>query len=449
MVFMQTRRAKLGYEMMLLPSLESFIPADHRLRKLDRVLDLSFIHDAVRDRYCQDNGRPSVDPEVVVRLFLLQAIAGIRSVRELMNEVHVNLAYRWFIGYGVEEALPDHSTLSKALDRLGDEVFDRLFHQSIAQCRESGLLEGRVLHVDATTIRADLDRDRVGTPDSPDPEARFGKFPGKHTAPGYKQHTVVDHASRVIVDVSVTPADCHEHNGAVAAVDRAVTHVGQAPEAVCADAAYASGHNRAEMEQRGIRLVSPPPEARDCTGRGHYTTADFAYDEQRDEFTCPAGQTLRCVGAVKQRPSQRRYRALRSACGVCPLKSRCTTAPQRTLKVSVHHAALVRLRADSRTASFRALYRARSHVIEGVFAEAKLWHRLGRAWRRGLSNMLIQSLLIATVLNCKRLFDVPGRRLAVAQAIAAVRSALRRILGVDGIIRCQHAVQAMKIRCAN
>src|SRR3970282_744675 len=95
---MQTRREKLGYEMMLLPPLENFVPADHRLRKLDRVLDLSFVHEAVRERYCQDNGRPSVDPEVVMRLFILQALEGIRSVRELMNEAEVNLAYRWFIG---------------------------------------------------------------------------------------------------------------------------------------------------------------------------------------------------------------------------------------------------------------------------------------------------------------------------------------------------------------
>jgi transposase len=132
MVFMQTRREQLGYEMTLLPSLEVLVPADYRLRKLNRVLDLSFVHEVVRDRYCQDNGRPSIDPEVILRLFMLQAIEGIRSVRELMNEVQVNFAYRWFIGYRVDEPLPDHSTLSRALDRFGDDVFDALFQRSIA-----------------------------------------------------------------------------------------------------------------------------------------------------------------------------------------------------------------------------------------------------------------------------------------------------------------------------
>ena len=86
---MQTKREQSGFEMTLLPPLESLIPADHHLRRLDRVLDLSFVHEAVRDRYCQDNGRPSIDPEVVLRLFLLQALEGITHVRKLMRQVSV------------------------------------------------------------------------------------------------------------------------------------------------------------------------------------------------------------------------------------------------------------------------------------------------------------------------------------------------------------------------
>ena len=86
---MQTKRERLDYGMALLPPLEQLVPDDHPIRRLDQVLDLSFIHESVRDRYCQDNGRPSVDPEVVVRLFLIQALNGITSVRQLMREVQV------------------------------------------------------------------------------------------------------------------------------------------------------------------------------------------------------------------------------------------------------------------------------------------------------------------------------------------------------------------------
>lgn len=252
---MQTRREKLGLAMMLLPPMESFIPADHRLQKLNRVLDLSFVHEAVRDRYCQDNGRPSVDPEVILRLFILQAIEGIRSVRELLNEVQVNLAYRWFIGYDLSEALPDHSPLSRALDRFGDAVFDRLFAQSIIACQKSGLIKGQVLHLDATLIRADIQKDQAGQPGCADPDARYGRKKGM---PGYKQQTVVDGETRVIVDVSVRPANHHDQEGAVEAVDRAMMRIDHVPEAVCADSAYANGPNAEAMEDRSIRLVSPP-----------------------------------------------------------------------------------------------------------------------------------------------------------------------------------------------
>jgi len=407
---MQTKKEKFGYEMTLLPPMETLIPEDHYLRQLDRVLDLSFVHEVVREHYCQDNGRPSIDPEVIIRLFLIKSMDKIVHVRELMRQVQVNLAYRWFIGYSLDEKLPDHSTLSRALDRFGDEVFDELFKRSIARCEASGLIEGKVLHVDATTIRADLDRNRVGKPDSPDPDARFGRFPDGKTHPGYKQHTVADGKARVIVSLSVTPANVSEHDKALAVIDEAISRLSAVPETVCADGAYSSGNNSAALEERGIRLVSPPPKAVTYTGDKYFTVEDFVYDEKRDVFICPAGSVLKCLGKVKARPNQRLYAGLRSVCRKCKLKDKCTQSSRRQLKVGVNHAALVRLRTDSRTESFKKLYRSRAPVIEGIFGEAKEWHGLRRAWRRGLSKMRVQSLLIAAVINFKRLIAhiIPG-----------------------------------------
>jgi len=317
-----------------------------------------------------------------------------------------NLAYRWFIGYSLDEKLPDHSTLSKALDRFGDEVFNELFERSIIQCKKNGLIEGRVMHIDATTIRADLDRDRVGTPDSPDPDARYGHFPDGRLKPGYKQHTVVDEKRRVVVGLDVSPANEHEHDHAVGVIDDALRSSGFHPEAVCADAAYGSGDNREAMEKRGIRLVSPPPKVMTSAGGNYFTTEDFEYDEKGDVFTCPAGSVLKYVGRVKERPNQRRYAGPQNVCRECRLKNKCTRSSRRQLKVGSNHAALRRLRADSQTDSFRKLYRSRAPVIEGIFAEAKLWHGLRRAWRRGLSKMRVQCFLIAAVLNLKRLTAV-------------------------------------------
>jgi transposase len=401
---MQTKREQGQTRMMLLPPLESFIPEDHLIRRLNRVLDLSFVHEAVREYYCQNNGRPSVDPEVIIRLFLLQAIEGIAHVRDLMRQVQVNLAYRWFIGYELDEGLPDHSTLSRALDRLGDNIFDELFSRSIGQCQEKGLLEGRVLHVDATTIRADLDADRVNKPDSPDPDARFGRFPDGTLRPGYKQQTVVDDCSRVIVDVEVMPANEYDGNSALEAIDRAIARIEKKPEAVCADSAYANGENAAGCEARDIRLVSPPAAAVNSRGgEGCFTIEAFDYDEKRDVFICPAGEVLRRVFEEPGHPGRYRYRVGIRICKRCKLKSQCTKSVQRNLNAGAHHGAMVRLRDDSKTEGFGRLYRSRAPAIEGIFAEEKSWHGLGRAWRRGLAKMRVQCLLIAAVINFKRL----------------------------------------------
>jgi transposase len=442
---MQTRRETSQQRLMLLPPLEAFVPKDHYLRRLDKVLDLSFVHEAVRDRYCQDNGRPSIDPEVVVRLFLIQAMEGIVHVRELMRQVQVNLAYRWFIGYSLEEELPDHSTLSRALDRFGDALFNELFERSIKACKKSGLIEGKVLHIDATTIRADIDRDKVGKPESSDPDARYGKFPGKNTAPGYKQHTLADDKSRVIVGVSVTPANIHEHDETLPLVDETLTRLESPPEALCGDAAYASGRNYNELKKRGIELISPPPKPRTYTGSSYFSVEEFEYDEENDLFVCPAGKKLKYLRTEEER-GRRIYRGRLTHCRDCYLKSQCTGGKQRYLKVSSNHSGIVELRANSETESFKRLYAKRAPTIEGIFAEAKQWHGLRRAWRRGLSNMLVQSLLVATVLNYKRLVAALGPSSA---AFWLLRRALKAIWRLAELISATILPTGEETACAS
>ena len=438
---MQTRHNNWQSEMMLLPSIEDRIPRDYYLRRMKDVLDLSFVHDMVRPLYCQDNGRPSIDPEVIIRLFLLQAITGIASVRQLLREADLHLGYRWFIGYGASEALPDHSSLSRALSRFGDGVFNEIFERSIAQCRTSGLIDGRVLHIDATTIRADLDRDRVDKPNSPDPDARFGRFPDGTKQPGFKQQTVVDDKSRVILAIDVLPANAAEGSNATGALDKAAKRLEEPPEAMCADSAYASGENRAECEARGVRLVSPPRRARNHHSNEYFTIERFTYDELRDMFICPAGKFLKKAGRGGSKPDRWKYRASQKDCGSCPLKSECTKAPQRCVNVSGHHAALVRLREDSQSSEFQVLYRRRAPVIEGLFAEAKQWHGLARATRRGLSKVRVQCLLVASVLNLKRLASVIGS-LANGMQVAVVKLSL-----LHSILRVFRRLFAATQRC--
>ena len=234
-------------------------------------------------------------------------------------------------------------------------MFDELFTRSIAQCSAAGLIDGRGSALGCDNVRAHLDRERVGTPDSPDPDAPYGKFPGKRTAPGYKQQEVVDAAS-------------HGGVGGLGGCQRIVRNtmgrltrwIGRWTVSVrhrrpCVPTpAYASGHNKAALEARGVRLVRSSHQESRPTWIGHQSRhQDLSYDETRDEFTCPArmplGDVLRCQGSS---PPASVSGVTHSVSRRCPLKPRCTIAPQRTLKVSADHAALLRLQADSRTAAF-------------------------------------------------------------------------------------------------
>jgi hypothetical protein len=194
----------------------------------------------------------------------------------------------------------------------------------------------------------------------------------------------------------------HEHDEVISLMDGVLSRLKSPPDALCGDRAYASGRNYDELKDRGVKLVSPPPKPRTYTGGMYFSVEEFEYDKENDLFICPAGKKLKCIHTEKER-GRRVYKGRLTHCRDCYLRSQCTGGKQRFIKVSANHAGLVELRADSRTEQFRRLYSRRAPNIEGIFAEAKQWHGLRRAWRRGLRKMLVQSLLVATVLNYKRL----------------------------------------------
>src|SRR3954453_22727011 len=137
-------------------SLRQLVPDDHILARVDRVLDLAWLHDEVADLYCADNGRPGIDPEAAVRLMLAGFLLGIVHDRRLMREARVNLAIRWFVGYGLHEALPDHSSLTRIRQRWGAECFRRIFERTVLACVAAKIAKGEIVHVDASLIRADV-----------------------------------------------------------------------------------------------------------------------------------------------------------------------------------------------------------------------------------------------------------------------------------------------------
>jgi transposase len=141
-------------------SLEDLVPASNFYRHLDVKLDLSFVREWVHDLYA-DRGRPSIDPVVFFKLQLVMFFEGIRSERKLIETASLNLAHRWYLGYALDEALPDHSSLTRIRQRLGVDVFQRFFEQIVDLCQEAGLVWGRELFVDATKVAANADVDSL------------------------------------------------------------------------------------------------------------------------------------------------------------------------------------------------------------------------------------------------------------------------------------------------
>src|SRR5215207_11359526 len=155
-VCMLGRKNRDQLELFITGSLRQLVPDDHVLVRVDQVLDLSWLRDEVADLYCADNGRPGIDPEVAVRLMLAGLLLGIVHDRRLMREAQVNLAIRWFSGYGLHEAWPDHSSLTRIRQRWGPERFKAILARSVQACVAAGIAKGEVVHIDASLIRADV-----------------------------------------------------------------------------------------------------------------------------------------------------------------------------------------------------------------------------------------------------------------------------------------------------
>ncbi len=431
--------------------LRELIPADHPLRKIDRILDLSWLRAEVAECYCLDNGRPGIDPEAAVRLMLAGLIEGIVHDRKLMRQAQVNLAIRWFAGYRLTDKLPDASSFTKIRARWGEERFRRIFLRTVSQCVGAGLVAGETIHVDATLIRADAswdsltrqyvekvietngvdvlpeddDPDDPSRPDDPpqdpakgkgkvkkvsrtDPEASMATSCRTHRLePSYKQHTAVDSQAGVVVDVVVTTGQVSEGKHLVGQIDRVEANIGQEIYAVSADKGYAHSANYAELLRRDIEHAIPPQKP--VTRKGRMPLSRFRYDAMRDEVRCPRKKRLL---AGSHSGSGRWFRSNPKDCRNCPLHDRCIPAgkKRRQILISDDYVALLAARRAAARRDETWLSRQRRHrvLVEGAHGEAKAVHGLSRAARRGRWNVAIQSYLTAAVMNLKRLAGLAG-----------------------------------------
>ena len=428
-------------------NLEDRIPANHLLRRIDAVLDLSWFRAELAPSYSH-TGCPSVDPELMIRMLLVGYCYSIRSERRLCQEVELNLAYRWFCRLGLEDKVPDHSTFS--VNRHGrfrdGDVFRKVFERIVRQCMDAGLVKGEGFAVDASVIEADASRfqrikgsevdwteeqlasrpvreylaalDGEQSPTNPerkpkalsptDPMAAWTTRGRNKVMFGYSLNYLIDMEHAVIVDVEATPTRISkEVDVTETMIERTQDRFALKPRHIAGDVAYGTGEMLGWLVNRGIDPHVPVWDQSEVAADGKFVRADFDYDKERDLYICPGGKELKTSGTVHDGTTIK-YIAKRSDCTQCPLKPKCTTGRERRVSRDVNQEARDYTQALMETDAYKHS-RCQRKKIERLFGEAKHIHALVRLRLRGLSGAKDEFLLIATVQNLKRLVQLAIR----------------------------------------
>jgi len=435
------------------PSIEDIVPADDIYRQIEAAVDFDFVYDALRPYYCADNGKYSTDPVVVLKSLLIAFIEGILSERKLERQLHLNAAYRWFLGLGYHERVPDHSTISQLRRRKFNdaEIFKQLFIHILWLCAEAGLVSGKLLITDSTHVKANAskaskmkievertaadffdqldayeaeERERLGLPEierrapmpkkeeqtrsQTDPEAGWLTRPGKPDGFHYLSHQTLDAEHGIIVDVHITPGNTHDSIPYLEQIDRAtdiLENMGIRVEAVCGDSAYDTATIHKELDGRDLGVYMPAKKTSD-TSKTEYKRGHFVYNRETDSFTCPAGQTLtfRCLQRLESGVF-REYRADAKVCQACPHHGKCLAPSQkaRKIQVNIFQDIVDKHHAGEGSAKYNAALRKRQIWCEGTFATQKARHNLGQMFRRGIRAATDHCLLAACAINLKRL----------------------------------------------
>ena len=432
---------------------DDLVPSDHLVRKLDAVLDLSGLRAELRPFYSH-TGRPSIDPELMLRMLIIGYVFAIRSERQLCSEVQVNMAYRWFCGLSIESKIPDHSVFSRARnERFRDaDLLRRLFETVVATCIASGLVGGDGFSVDASLIKADvnpakrvagdeaidwpdraqasravrdylnaLDRESAETTQPTrgrtkkprmaisltDPQASWTAYRKVRSIFAYHANYLVDNKLGVIVDAEGNRANrIDENNAALAMVERVARRFALKPKRLAADTAYGNARTLKNLVEQGIEPHIPVIDKSTRTD-GLFSRAEFRYDQSRDLYICPGGKQLKTSGTVHEGTTLR-YLAKRRDCAACALKPRCTRGPERRLARDVDEPIRDYVRALAETPAFKRSRDERKKV-EMAFAHMKRIFKLDRLRLRGLAGARDEVLLTATAQNLRKLARYAGQ----------------------------------------
>lgn len=434
-------------------SCDDLVPKDHVLRDIENAIDFSFIYDEVKDLYCDNNGRPSIDPVVLFKIVLLQYTFGIKSMRQTIKEIEVNVAYRWFLGYGLLEPIPHFSTFGKNYVRRFEDtdIFEKIFEHILNEAVNCGFVDASAVFIDATHIKAcannkkytneivkieaknyqkelteEINKDREehskkslknkddddnndsGTPSggtknikqsTTDPES--GLFhKGEHKVVfAYTAHTVCD-KNNFILGVDLSAGNVHD-SVMFDGVYRKVTAKFSEIEAVGIDSGYKTPWIMKQIFDSG--KIACTPYKRPMTKKGFFKKYDFTYDEFYDCVICPENQILKY--STTNRDGYKEFKSNPNICKNCPSRAKCTENKDFVKLYTMHvWDEYMELAEDVRLSpKGKEIYKKRCETIERVFADAKEKHAMRYTVLNGKTKVKIQVLLTFACMNLKKL----------------------------------------------
>ena len=443
-------------------SLDQLVPEDHLLRKIDKYVDFSFIYDLVEDKYSPDFGRPSLDPVTLIKLPLIQCMFGIKSMRQTMKEIEVNVAYRWFLGLDFFDDVPHFSTFGKNYKRRfeGTDLFEQIFTQILLQCMKQGLVDTSTFYVDATHVKAaanskkakkilvakktakfydeqlreEIDKDREDHGKKPlkdkddddssggssgsdggdqkekkvsttDPESGwFHK--GEHKEVFAYSVEAASDKHGWIMGYTIHPGNEHDSQTFPAIYEKLK---GYDPEKIVVDAGYKTPAIAKMLIDDGITPIMP--YKRPMTKKGFFGKSEYVYDELYDCYICPNDQILSY--RTTNRDGYREYKSDPGICESCPYLSQCTQSKlhQKTVIRHVWEEYLEQCEDIRQTIGMKDIYDKRKQTIERIFGTAKEHHGMRYTQMIGKAKMSMKVGLTFACMNMKKLVKIMDKRL--------------------------------------
>jgi transposase len=433
-------QASLIYEFCL----DDRVPKNHLLRRINVFVTaaLADVHEQLDPHY-SEIGRPSIDPELMIRMLIIGYCYGLRSERKLTQEVELHLAYRWFCRLDLDDKVPHHSTFSEnRLHRFREsDIFRHIFECVVAACMAAGLVKGEGFAVDASVMEANASRYHGKAPEeldwtekqrqkravaeylvalegesepnpdrkppkviSPsDPQSAWTAKANKRVQFGYGLNYLIDIENAVIVDVEATPARTYDEVVATQTMlDRTEQRFNLKPKRLAADTAYGTGKFLGWLVKKKKIIPHIPVWEKSDRRDGIFSRSDFRWDSKRGVYVCPNGKLLRTSGTVHDGRTLL-YRASKRDCHVCPIRAKCCTSlDARKIPRDLHEDARDIARRKMKTKAF-AKSRDERKRVEMRFAHLKTHHGFERMRLRGLSGARDEFHLAAIVQNLKTL----------------------------------------------